>query len=133
MGLFDIFGKKPQQKGTIEHLVRGYLVTETSKLLGVPVHSEKFNELQKSASKVIQETVLPGLNKRIMQEVFETISAACPKNPNGVFGQYLILLFVRGGHIQRAIADGRVKPEEATIDHLAEVLHKQVKGFISSI
>lgn len=133
MGLFDIFSKKPAQKGTIEHLVRGYLVTETSKLLGVPVHSEKFNELQNSASKIIEETVLPGLNKKIMQEVFDTISTACPKNPNGVFGQYLILLFVRLGYMQRAIIDGRVKPEEATIDHLAAALHKQVKSFISSI
>lgn len=133
MGLFDIFKKKPAHRGTIEHLVEGYLLTETSKLLGIPVHSEKFNELQQSASKVIQETVLPGLNKKIMQEVFYTISAACPKNPNGVFGQYLILLFVRLGHIQRAIVDGKVKPEEATIDHLAEVLHLQVKRFISSV
>lgn len=133
MGLFDIFKKKPAHGGTIEHLVRGYLVTETSKLLGAPVHSEKFAQLQESASKVIQETVLPGLNKKIMQDVFYTISAACPNNPNGVFGQYLILLFVRIGHIQRAIIDGKVKPEEATIDRLAEGLHKQVKSFIDSI
>ncbi len=133
MGLFDFFKKKNVHKGTIEHLVMGYLVTETSKLLGEPVGSDRFNELQESASKVIQDTIIPGLNKRVMKEVYETISASCQKNPNGVFGQYLILLFVRFGHIQQAIIDGKVKLEEATLDILAENLHKQIKRFINSI
>lgn len=137
MGLFDIFKKKtedkPKYKGTIEQLLMGYMLTETSKLLGEPVHSDKFNELQKSASKVIEQTVLPGLNKKIMQEVFNTFSLHCPKNSQGAFGQYLILLFVRFGHIQHAIVDGKVRAEEATLDILAEALHHQLKSFISSV
>lgn len=137
MGIFDFFRKKdggrPGYKGTIEQLVMGYMVTETGKLLGEEPHSDRFNELQKSASTEIEKTLLPGLNKEIMKEVFNTLSMHCPNNPQGAFGQYLILLFVRFGYIQHAIVDGKVKPEEATIDIIAEALHKQIKGFISNV
>jgi len=137
MGLFNFFkkevGEKPAYKGTIENLVVGYLVTETSKLTGEPIHTEKFKELQASASKSVQELMIHGLNKKTMQEVFDTLSLHCPKNPNGAFGHYLIVLFMRFGHIQRAIVEGQVKPEEAPLDLVAQVLHRDIKKLIEKI
>lgn len=133
MGLFDAFKKKPAYNGTIEDLVRGYLVTETSKLMGEPVHTAKFKELQEKASIAIKETMIHGLHKKTQQEVFDTLSSACPKDPNGAFGQYLILVFVRFGVIQQAIVAGQVTPEEATLDIVCNALHTQIKKFISSI
>jgi hypothetical protein len=126
MGFLDVFGKKsvPPKK---EDVVIGYLRMETSKHLGLPVNSAKYDAACESAAQPIEQLMLPNLNRDAQQELFNTIAAACPSRAQEAYGQCLVLLWVRFGVIQHAIAAGKVKAEEATLDILVDALHRQIR------
>lgn len=131
MGLFDLFSKKSPSPDAAS-LVIGYLRTQTSNHLGHPVHSKEFESACKSAAERVESVLLPALDKKAQQAVFDTLSASCGARGGEAFGEYLVLLWVRFGKIQHAIAAGKVKPEEATIPILSQALHSQIKRLLAS-
>ena len=102
--------------------------TETSKLLGHKLGSKEYESACASAAERIETVLLPALavDKADQQAIVDTLSEHCGTRFNEAFGSYLILLWVRFGTIQVAIAQGRVKPEEATIGILTHALHRQI-------
>lgn len=130
MGLFDFFDKKKAKSRDVEALLIGYLRVETSKHLGHPVDSKAFDDACAPAGVALEGTLLPLLNKNL-QQIYDTVCAACPTRLNEAFGQCLVLLFVRFGMSQGAIHSGKVKPEDATLDIVTDVLHNQIKRVIA--
>ena len=130
MGLFDIFKGKNDHED-LESLVIGFFRIETGKLLGLEVHTNEFNDACKSAGEALQVLLVPLLDRKIQQDVATTLSSVCTNRLDEAFSQYLILLYVRFGAIQRAISEGSVQAEEATADILANVLHDQIKSLVS--
>ncbi len=132
MGLFGLFNKKEKSSGySVETLLIGYLATETSKLLGHPVGSKKFDDACAALGKALESTFIPLLDKGLQQQAYDAIGEVCPNRSNEAFGQYLLLLYVRFGVIQGAIASGKVKPEEASTRIITEALLKQMKSVIA--
>jgi hypothetical protein len=131
LGLFDLFSKKTPSPDT-GSLVIGWLRTQTSKHLGLPVLSKEFESACASAAERVESVLLPALEKETQQAVYETLLASCGKRANEAFGEYLVLLWVRYGKIQHAIAAGQVKPEEATIPILSQALNNQIKRLIAT-
>jgi len=79
----------------------------------------------------VESVLLPALDKETQQAVFDTLSASCGARVNEAFGEYLVLLWVRYGKIQHAIAAGKVKPEDATIPILSQALNGQIKRLLA--
>ena len=129
MGLFDIFKGKNDHED-LESLVIGFFRIETGKLLGLEVNTNEFNDACKSAGEALQVLLVPLLDRQIQQDVATTLSSVCTNRLDEAFSQYLILLYVRFGVIQRAISEGSVQAEEATADILANVLHDQIKSLV---
>ena len=131
LGLFSLFKRdnSPTDNGA---LIIGYLRTATSKHLGHPLGSKEYESAYASAAERIETVLLPALalDKKAQQEVADTLSKNCGDRFNEAFGEYLVLLWVRFGKIQIAIAQGKVKSEEATINILSEALHRQIKQLV---
>lgn len=130
LGLFNFF-KRKEKNYDAASLVIGWLNIEASKLIGHPVDSKGYRSAFKSAEENIKKFVLPILmqedNKALPQEIFNELSASCGKRATEAFGAFCFLLWVRLANIQIAIAQGRVKADEATPKILIEALFKQVK------
>jgi hypothetical protein len=129
MGFFDLFNKN--NKNDTEKILIGYFRTETSKLIGHEVNSPKYKTMCESAGEMMQKTLVPLLNKEQQQTVYETIKSACPTRVNEAFGEYMVLLFTRYAVIQKAVSEGRVKANEASLEIIVDALHKQVKKLVS--
>lgn len=129
MGFFDVF-KRKNDNSNIEMILIGYFRSEISKLLGHEVDSVEYDNACKSAGEAMQHLLLPLLNRKLQQEIYDTISSVCTKRLNEAFGEYMILLFVRFGVIQKAIIEEKIKAEEATPDILANVIHEEIKTLI---
>ncbi|MGV8890099.1 MAG: hypothetical protein ACOH2P_19120 [Pseudomonas sp.] len=129
MGFFDVFKRKNDNSYT-EKVLIGYFRSETSKLIGHEVDSEKYEDAFKLAGEGVQSLLVPLLNREIQQRIYDTLSSVCTKRLNEAFGDYMGLLFFRFCVIQKAIMDGKVKAEEATPDILANVIHNEIKSLI---
>ena len=132
MGLFGIF-KRNQNNPELESIVVGWFRTETSKLLGLEANTKEYNDACQSAGETLQTTLLPALDKQLMQDVADTLSSISSDRFNEMFGEYLILLFVRFSVISKEILSGRVNAEEATPNIIAGVLHDQLKKLIKQV
>lgn len=132
MGLFSMF-KRKQNNPELESIVVGWFRTETSKLLGLEANTKEYNDACQSAGKTLQATLLPVLDKQLMQDVVDTLSSISSDRFNEMFGEYMILLFVRFSVISKEILSGRVNAEEATPNILAGVLHDQLKNLIKQV
>lgn len=133
LGLIDLFGRK--DKGSnIESVVIGYLRVETSKHLGHSVDSKEFESACNSAAERVETVLLPLLksDKNPHETVYKTLSSVCTDRINEAFGAYLVLLWVRYCKIQIAIAQGKVKAEEATLTIISEVLNRQIQRLIQT-
>lgn len=131
MGLFDLL-KRGNKSYDIGATVIGYLRAETSKHLGLSHGSKEYESACASAAEKVESFLLPALtqDKENQQALVDTLSKACGSRFNECFGEYLILLWVRYGVIQHAIAQGKVKPEEATLSVLSLALHRQIKRLV---
>jgi hypothetical protein len=132
MGFFSMF-KSNQNNPNLENIVVGWLRTETSKLLGIEANTKEYNDACQSAGETLQTTLLPVLDKELMQDVADTIASVSSDRFNEMFGEYMILLFVRFGVISKEILTGRVSAEEASPNILAGVLHDQLKNIIKQV
>ncbi|QQN49112.1 hypothetical protein [Stutzerimonas balearica] len=132
MGLFNMF-KRKQNNPELENIVVGWFRTETSKLLGLEANTKEYNDACQSAGETLQATLLPVLDKQLMQDVADTLSSISSDRFNEIFGEYMILLFVRFSVISKEIVSGRVNAEEATPNILAGVLHDQLKNLIKQV
>lgn len=132
MGLFGIF-KRNQNNPELESIVVGWFRTETSKLLGLEANTKEYNDACQSAGETLQTILLPALDKQLMQDVADTLSSISSDRFNEMFGEYLILLFVRFSVISKEILSGRVNAEEATPNIIAGVLHDQLKNLIKQV
>lgn len=110
-------------------MVIGYLRTQTSQHLGHPLASKEYQAACASAAEQIKSVLLPALaqDKVTQQAVVDTLSKACGSRLNEAFGEYLILIWVRYGLIQVAIARGQVTHDEATFAILSQALLNQIK------
>lgn len=133
MGLFNFFKRNDKIHG-IDSVIIGYLRTETSKHLGHPLGSKEYEAACASAVEHVNTALLPALalDKRTQQEVVDTLSENCGDRFKEAFGEYLILLWVRLCIIQKAIAQGQVKPEEATVSVLSQALQLQIKRLVET-
>ncbi|MDC0363109.1 hypothetical protein OAN12_08715 [Halioglobus sp.] len=131
MGLFDGF-KKKNNDPKIESLVIGFLRTDAANNFKLDVNSAKFDKACEAAQSDIEKEMLPNLDKKIQQKVYDTLSRACPNRVDEAFGSYLIALLSRVVVIQKAIEAGEVSREEATFDVLQNALHDQVRQLLSS-
>jgi hypothetical protein len=132
MGFFSIF-KSNQNNPDLENIVVGWFRTETSKLLGIEANTKEYDEACQSAGETLQVTLLPVLDKQLMQDVADTLASVSSERFNEMFGEYMILLFVRFGVISKEILTGRVSAEEATPNIIAAVLHDQLKSLIKQV
>ncbi|MEZ9576237.1 MULTISPECIES: hypothetical protein [unclassified Vibrio] len=132
MGLFSMF-KRKKNNPELESIVVGWFRTETSKLLGLEANTKEYNDACQSAGETLQATLLPVLDKQLMQDVADTLSSISSDRFNEMFGEYMILLFVRFSVISKEILNGRVNAEEATPNILAGVLHDQLKNLIKQV
>lgn len=128
MGLFSFFSRE-NKKTDNGALIIGFLRATTSKHLGLALGSKEYEAACTSAAERAETVLLPALaaDKPTQQEIVDLLSESCGDRFNEAFGAYLILLWVRFGKIQVAIAQGKVKPEEATICILSQALHRQIK------
>lgn len=131
MRLFDFISRNSKGSDTAA-VVIGYLRTETSKHLGHAVDSKEYELACQSAAERVESVLLPTLDKDTQQEVVDTLSSACSTRFNEAFGEYLILLWVRYCIIQSAVAEGKVKAEEATVPSLSQALHRQIKRRVAA-
>lgn len=133
MGLFSFFKRENTSRDNAA-LIIGYLRTETSRLLGHQLGSKEYESACASAAERIKTVLVPALavDKANQQAIVDILSENCGTRFNEAFGSYLILLWVRLGTIQVAIAQGKVKPEEATIGILSQALHSQIKRLVGT-
>jgi len=131
MGFFSMF-KSNQNNPNLENIVIGWFRTETSKLLGIEANTKEYDDACQSAGETLQ-VLLPVLDKELMQDVADTLASISSERFNEMFGEYMILLFVRFGVISKEILTGRVSAEEATPNILAGVLHDQLKNLIKQV
>lgn len=132
MGLFSMF-KRKQNNPELESIVVGWFRTETSKLLGLEANTKEYDDACQSAGETLQATLLPVLDKQLMQDVADTLSSISSDRFNEMFGEYMILLFVRFSVISKEILSGKVNAEEATPNILAGVLHYQLRHLIKQV
>lgn len=129
MGIFNFFKKK--KAFDTADIVIGWMSLEASKLIGHEPHSKGYNSAVKSSQEHIAKFVIPAFkhasNKQIAQNILDELTSSCGKRAAEAFGTFCFLLWVRIANIQIAIAQGRVKQEEATTDVLINALLKQVK------
>lgn len=132
MSFFSMF-KSNQNDPNLDNIVVGWLRTETSNLLGIEVNTKEYDDACKSAGEALQETILPVLDKQLMQDVADTLSSISSERFNEMFGEYMILLFVRFSVISKEILTGKVRAKEATPNILAGVLYGQLKNLIKQV
>lgn len=133
MGLFSFFKRENTSRDNAAVII-GFMRTETSELLGHKLGSKQYESACASAAERITSVLLPALalDKANQQAMVDTLSENCGTRYNEAFGSYLILLWVRFGMIQVAIAQGKVKPEEATIGILSQALHRQITQLVGT-
>jgi hypothetical protein len=68
-----------------------------------------------------------------MRDVADTLASISSERFDEMFGEYMILLFVRFGVISKEILTGRLNAEEATPNILAGVLYDQLKNLIKQV
>jgi hypothetical protein len=133
LGLFSFFSRENKNRDN-GALIIGFLRTATSKHLGHALGSKEYESACTSAAERIETVLLPAIaaDKATQQEIVGFLSENCGDRFNEAFGAYLIVLWVRFGKIQIAIAQGKVKPEEATISILSQALHRQIKQLVNT-
>lgn len=132
MGFFSMF-KRNKNDPNLENIVVSWFRTETSNLLGIEANTEEYFNVCQSAGETLKATLLPVLDKQLMQDVADTLASVSSERFHEMFGEYMILLFVRFGVISKEILTGRVSAEEATPNILADALHEQLKYFIKQV
>jgi|GEM_PF-6605181 len=132
MGFFDKF-KSKKKRIDIDNVIVGYFRIETSQLLDIKPNSQEYDQRMLSAKDIIQNDFAPHLNKKIQQDIANTLLSVSSERFEEMFGEYLFLLFVRFGVITGHVRSGKVKAEDATPDILANVIHDQIKKIISDM
>jgi hypothetical protein len=132
MGFFSMF-KSNKNNSNLENIVPGWFRLETSRLLGMEPNTKEFNDACLSAGEALQTMLLPALDKKILQDVANTLASVSPERIEEMFGEYMILIFVRFGVVSKEILTGKIRAEEATPNILAGVLHDQLKNLIKQV
>ncbi|WP_432740346.1 hypothetical protein ABXJ76_10220 [Methylobacter sp. G7] len=131
MGFFSMF-KRNKNDPNLENIVVSWFRTETSNLLGIEANTKEYDNACQSAGETLK-VMLPVLDKQLMQDVSDTLASVSSERFHEMFGEYMILLFVRFSVISKEILTGRVSAKEATPNILADVLHEQLKHFIKQV
>ena len=135
MSLFDLL-KSKKNEPNLERMVIGFWRTSTSKLLGIEVNTKEFFDAYQSAGEIMKITFIPLLDRQAQQGVVDTLASVSSKRFNELYGDYMMLLFVRYGVVLKEIEAGRISEEDATDatpDFFAGILHDQLKDFINQV
>ena len=135
MSFLNLFKSKKNPK-KIDNMVIGYLRRETSKQLGVEPNSKEYNDFCISSKGLIEFTLVPLLDKQLMQEVSDTLSSVTTNRLNEMVGEFMLQLYSRFSLMSIDLMDGKLTPEEALLaepNNLAKVLHEEIKSVIKQL
>ena len=129
--MFNIF--KSSKDAKLERIVIGYLRRETSNQLGVDPSSKEFDDYAISSGELMKVTIVPFLDKQLMQEVADTLNSVATNRFNEMLGEFMLQLYTRFCLMSVELGEGKLTHEEALLsqpNNLAKVLHEQIKNLI---
>ena len=130
VGIFNIFGGS-KKRSDVDSIVAGYLRGETGRLQGEDPNSKAYDEFILLIREGVQGFATM-VDKQILTDVVTTLASVSLERRDELFGDYLILCFVRFSIVALAVSAGEVSGEEATPDIVASVLHEDIKHLIRS-